>query len=153
MGRFCSEKSDWSVQRQRQALGRPTGFHEFIELNRVGIIPLFEEPTFSGGTSGREDDVLPDTNGIAGELQGVLFWNGETQPVGNPFGDRRLAIAIKRCGEIEELAAAQGAEAGIQMIEPAVNKFEGNDFSVKTLTQDREDADIRALSISTEPVF
>ena len=97
--------------------------------------------------------MFPDTDGIAGEAQGFIFWDGETELVRNTFGNRCLGIDIECRGEIEELAAAQGTEAGIQMIEAAVDKFEGNDFSVKTLTKDREDADIRSLSIATEPVF
>ena len=96
---------------------------------------------------------FPTQTALQANCQGFIFRNGKTQLVRNTFCNRCLAIAIKCSGEIEELAAAQGTEAGIQMIEAAVDKFEGNDFSVKMLTEDREDADIRSLSISTEPVF
>lgn len=119
----------------------------------MGFIASVVEPSLSGGTSDREDDVFPDTDGIAGELQGFIFRNRETQLVRNTFCNRRLAIAIKGCGEIEELAAAQGTETGVQMVEAAIDEFERNNFSVKMVAQDREHANIRSLPISAEPVF
>ena len=142
-----------SIQRQREAFGRPARPHKFIELNRVGFIPSYAKPGLSSGASDRKDDVFLDTDGIAGEFQGFVSRDGEAQLVRNTFCNRCPAIAIECSGKIKKLAAAQGAKASIQMIEAAIDEFERNNFSVKTLTEDREDADIRSLSISAEPVF
>lgn len=96
--------------------------------------------------------MFPDTDGIAGELQGFILRNGEAEPIRNTFGNRCPAIAIKCRGKIEKLTAAQGTEAGVQMVETTVDKLKRNNFSVKMLTEDREDPDVRSLSISTEPI-
>ncbi len=150
------EEIDWKttlIQRQGETFSRAARSHKFIELNRVGFIPSYAKPSLSSGASGREDDVFPDTDGIAGEFQGFVDRNSEAQLVRNTFCNRCPAITIECRGEIQKLAAAQGAEASIQMVEAAIDEFERNNFSVKMRTEDREDADIRSLSISAEPVF
>ncbi|MDH5348194.1 MAG: hypothetical protein OEW13_09855, partial [Nitrospira sp.] len=119
-----------SVQRQRQALGRPTGFHKFIEVNGMGIVSSSVKPRLRGGTSYRKNDMFPNADGIAGELQGFIFGNSQTEPIRNAFGNGHLSVRIERFGKIEKFAAAQRTQAGVQVVKTAVDQFEGDDLSV-----------------------
>ena len=72
----------------------------------MGVISSVVKPGLSDRTTRRKHDMFPDADGIAGELQGFSFRNGETESTGNTFGNGRLAVGIERAWKIEKLSAA-----------------------------------------------
>ena len=95
--------------------------------------------------------MFADANGIAGEIHGFSFRHGETEFVGNMVRDGRLTVGIECGWEIQQLAATQGTETGIKMVETIVHKLERDNFSEKPPAENREGTDIRSLPIAAEP--
>ena len=98
-----------------------------------------------------QHDMFPDTDGIAGKPERLSFRHHEASGRSDPFGKSLLPIVIEGGREIQEFSAAQGAQAGVEVIESVVDQFEWNDLSVKPVAEHREHTDIRSLSIATEP--
>lgn len=109
------------------------------------------EPVLSGRTSVREDDMVTDTDGVAGEGNRFTAWDCKAELIGNTFSNGLSAIAIECIRKVEKLAAAQRTETGVEMIEAAVDQFERNDFPMEPLAKDRVHADVGSLPIATEP--
>ena len=55
-------------------------------------------------TTSRQRNMFPDTDGIAGKLQRLIFWNCQPPLRRNPLGNRRSPIPIERSGIIQQLA-------------------------------------------------
>ena len=83
-----------------------------------------------------------DTDRIASKPQGFIFGNGKAKLRGHTFSHRNEAVVIECGREVEELATAEGAEAGIEVVEAAVDELEWDDLSVELLTEGWEDSDI-----------
>src|SRR5262245_27758910 len=95
--------------------------------------------------------MFPDTDRIAGKSESLSFRHHETFGGIDSFGKSLLPIVIEGGREIQEFPAAQGAQAGIEVVEPTVNQLQWNDLPVKPIAQHREHTDIRPLSIAPEP--
>jgi hypothetical protein len=68
-----------------------------------------------------QHDVFPDTDGIAGKSESLSFRHHETSGKSDPFGKNLLPVVIEGGREIEELTPAQGAQAGVEVIESIVD--------------------------------
>ncbi len=90
------------------------------------------------GHPGRNHDLLTDTDGIAGKSNRLLFRHGKPAFLGNPFGDGGQSVGIEGCRQIEQLPAAEGTKTGIEMVKPAVDKLERNNFALKDFAQPRK---------------
>ena len=117
----------------------------------MGEIAARGQLGFCFRASAWQHDVFPDTDGIAGKPERLRFRYDKTSGRRNPFGKSLLPIPIEGRGKIQEFTAAQGTQAGVEVIEPAVDQFERNDLPVKPVAERREHTDVRSLSIATEP--
>src|SRR5262249_40472279 len=103
------------------------------------------------GAAGGKNTVKADTDSMAGKPECFSFRHHKTSGRSDPFGKNLLPVAIEGGREIQEFPAAQGAQAGIEVIEALVNQFERDDLSVEQVAERRVHTDIRSLSITTEP--
>jgi len=87
--------------------------------------------------------VFSNTDGIAGKSESLSFRRHEKSGRSNPFGKNLLPIAIEGGRKIQEITTTQGAQAGVEMIEPVVDQFEWNDLSVKPVAERRVHTNIR----------
>ena len=81
--------------------------------------------------------MFSNTDGIAGKPESFSFRRHETSGRSNPFGKSLLPIVIEGRREIEEITATQGAQAGVEVIEPIIDQLERNDFSMKPVAERR----------------
>jgi hypothetical protein len=86
--------------------------------------------------------VFPNTDGIAGKPESFRFRHNKASGGIDSLGKRFLPIAIEGGREIQEFTTAQGAQAGIEVIEPIIDQFKWNDFSVKPVAERREHTDV-----------
>ena len=105
-------------------------------------VPTLLEQPLSRGASGGQHDMLPHTDGVAGEPQGLRLRHRNPASVGNAVGNGLEAVGIKRRGKVEQLASAQRAETRIQMVKTRVGQFQRNDFPAKTRTQQRKHSNV-----------
>ena len=73
------------LQRERQTLGGPAGFHELIERQRVSLVPARLQPFHRVGAALRQHDVLGDADRVAGKTEGLF--------VSRPNRGRRTVVA------------------------------------------------------------
>jgi len=110
-----------SVEGERQTLRRTAGFHELIERDWMGKIAVRGQQGFCFRTACRQHNVFPDRDSIAGKPESLSFRHHETFRRSDPFGKNLLPITIECERKMQEFAAAQGAQAGVEVIEPAVD--------------------------------
>lgn len=108
----------------------------------MGAVSPGLEQMFGCRTSGRQDDMFPDADRVASEPQRVILRDGELPVLRNSLGNRGLTIGIEGRREIEQISSAQGAEASVEMVKASIDEFERNNFPMKSLAQEWEDADI-----------
>ena len=75
--------------------------------------------------------MFPDTDGITGKPERFSFRRHETFGRSDPFDKYLLPIVIEGGREIQEFTAAQGTQAGVEVIESLVDQFERDDLSMK----------------------
>lgn len=87
----------------------------------MGSVSLRVQQAFGLWAAGRQDDIAPNAHGVAGKFQSFVLWNQEPSLCWNALGDSSLSVVIEGGRKIKQLAPAQRAEAGIKMVEAAVD--------------------------------
>ena len=84
-----------SLERQRQALGGPAGFHEFIERQRVSRVPACLQPFYRFRATLRQHDLFGDTDRVAGKTERLRLRHHQAPRLPDSLRNGRLRIAYK----------------------------------------------------------
>ena len=105
------------------------------------LIAAGVQPFHGLRTAGRQHDVLSHADRVAGEFECFRF--GDRQPTSgrNAFCNGRLCIMVECGGIVQQFTSAQGAEACIQVVKPAVDELQGENLPLEYLAQNRERAE------------
>ena len=87
----------------------------------MGKIAVRDQDGFCFRAAYGEYDVFADANGVAGKPESLSFLHHETSGRSDPFGKNLLSIAIEGWREIQKFTPTQGAQAGVEVIEPIVD--------------------------------
>ncbi len=102
-------------------------------------------------TSRRQHHVAPDTHGVARKACGFGVRHDEASPCIHPVRDRGLGIGVERGRIVQQFAVAERTEAGIQVIEPARDEFQGQYFFAVDVAQHAMGFDVATLPVPPEP--
>ena len=117
----------------------------------MDVVPPGFQELHRSGTAGWNHNVLADTDSIAGKSNRFLFGHRKPLFLGYPLRDGGQAIGIEGGRKVQQFSTAQRTKAGIQVVEPAIDEFEGNDFTLEDFAELRKRPDVRSLVIPPEP--
>jgi len=117
----------------------------------MGKIALRGQQGFCFRAAFGQHDVFPNTDGIASKSESFRFPHNKASRRSDPFSKNFLPIVIEGGRKIQKLTTAQGAQAGIEVIEPVIYQFKWNNLPMEPVAERREHTDVRSLPIAAEP--
>lgn len=106
-----------------------TSFEEFSEQGLKNGVAAGGEIGLEGCSGLVEDNGVAGGDGVAGEVQGVFFRHGDALVCRVEALDGGQRGLVEGGWEVEEFAAGEWGEAGIEVVEARVNEAQGGEIS------------------------
>ena len=136
------------VEPQRQAFRRAARFHELGQRR----LDDFESRRLQALVQLRaglvDDERSPDVYRVADEVHRVGFGDSDAPRGGHAHLDETIRVRVERVGIVEQIAARQRTEAGVEMIEAFIDQTKGEHFHVQPPGEQRVGVEFGARPVA-----
>jgi len=120
----CGFEGSHVAEAEGKGFGGATAAEELAEVDLADVVAVGGEACGKVGGDVAHEDVLADVDDVAGELDGFGLGDGDAFFGGVGGLDAGERGGVEGGREVEEKAAGEGGEAGVEVVEAGVDEVE-----------------------------